>query len=57
MWKKVMIIYWKYLFIVGCCEGFYGSDCFYYCLFVCKDMCNFDNGKCLDDVSVIDCKC
>lgn len=52
-----MIIYWKYLFIVGCCEGFYGCGCFYCCLLVCEDMCNFDNGKCLDDVSVMDCKC
>lgn len=56
-WKKVMIIYWKYLFIVGCRKGFYGSGCSYHCPSVCKDMCNPDNGKCLDDVSVIDRKC
>uniref|UniRef100_K1PYD9 CUB and sushi domain-containing protein 3 n=1 Tax=Magallana gigas TaxID=29159 RepID=K1PYD9_MAGGI len=40
--------------VLGCREGFYGSDCSYHCPSVCKDMCNPDNGKCLDDVSVID---
>ncbi|XP_078312817.1 uncharacterized protein LOC111132615 [Crassostrea virginica] len=48
---KLDICNWE---ILGCRVGYYGDDCASPCPQACKNECNPDSGKCLDDVTVTD---